>query len=39
VRTFQDHPHLLLVPGIVVTSLLFAFALLGDALNDAVRGR
>ncbi len=39
VRTFQTHPHLLLVPAVVVTSLLFAFALLGDALNDAVRGR
>ena len=39
VRTFQTHPHLLLVPAVFVTSLLFAFALLGDALNDAVRGR
>ncbi len=39
VRTFQAHPHLLLVPAVFVTSLLFAFALLGDALNDAVRGR
>ncbi|MEZ4554295.1 MAG: ABC transporter permease [Dehalococcoidia bacterium] len=38
-RTFQAHPHLLLVPAAVVTSLMFAFALLGDALNDAVRGR
>lgn len=38
-RTFQAHPHLLLVPATVVTSLMFAFALLGDALNDAVRGR
>ena len=38
-RTFQAHPHLLLVPAAVVTALLFAFALLGDALNDAVRGR
>ena len=37
-RTFQTHPHLLLVPGLVVTMLLFAFNLLGDALNDAVRG-
>ena len=39
VRTFQAHPHLLLVPAFFVTALLFAFALLGDALNDAVRGR
>jgi len=38
-RTFQQSPHLLLVPGAVVTLLLFAFNLLGDALNDAVRGR
>ena len=38
-RTFQAHPHLLLVPGAFVTLLLFAFALLGDALNDAMRGR
>ena len=39
VRTFQTHPHLLIVPAFFVTALLFAFALLGDALNDAVRGR
>ena len=39
VRTFQAHPHLLLVPSFFVVSLLFAFALFGDALNDAVRGR
>lgn len=38
-RTFQANPHLLLVPGVIITLLLFAFALLGDALNDAVRGR
>jgi ABC-type dipeptide/oligopeptide/nickel transport system permease subunit len=38
-RTFQAHPNLLLVPGVIVTLLLFAFALLGDALNDAMRGR
>lgn len=38
-RTFQAHPHLLLVPGAVVTTLLFAFNLLGDGLNDAVRSR
>ena len=38
VRNFQAHPHLLLVPGIVVSSLLFAFNLFGDALNDAFRG-
>ena len=38
-RTFQTHPHLLLVPGTVVTLLLFSFNLLGDALNDAMHGR
>ena len=38
-RTFQAHPHLLLVPGTVITLLLFAFNLFGDALNDAIRGR
>ena len=38
-RTFQAHPHLLLVPAFFVTMLLFSFNLFGDALNDAVRGR
>ena len=38
-RTFQAHPHLLLVPAVFVTSLMFSFNLLGDALNDAMRGR
>ena len=38
-RTFQVHPHLLLVPGAIITLLLFAFNLLGDALNDAMHGR
>ncbi|MBM3139722.1 MAG: ABC transporter permease [Chloroflexi bacterium] len=38
-RTFQAHPHLLLVPGVIVTMLLYAFVLLGDALNDAIAGR
>ncbi len=38
-RTFQAHPHLLLVPGLAVTILLFAFSLFGDALNDATRAR
>ena len=39
VRTFQAHPHLLLVPSAFVVALLFSFALLGEGLNDAVRGR
>ncbi|MFA7296504.1 MAG: ABC transporter permease [Dehalococcoidia bacterium] len=38
-RTFQSQPHLLLVPGLFVSSLLFAFALLGDAINDIIRDR
>lgn len=32
----QNHPHLLLVPAITVAALLFAFNLLGDALNDVL---
>lgn len=39
VRTFQAHPHLLMVPSAFVVALLFSFALLGEGLNDAVRGR
>lgn len=38
-RTFQAHPNLLLVPGVVISLLLLGFALLGDALNDAIAGR
>jgi peptide/nickel transport system permease protein len=38
-RTFQAYPHLLLVPGLFVSALLFAFALLGDAINDVIRDR
>ena len=38
-RTFQAHPNLLLVPGLIITALLLAFSLLGDALNDAIAGR
>ena len=37
-RTVRAYPHLLLVPGTVVTLLLFCFVLLGDAINDAFRG-
>ena len=32
----RNHPHLLLAPAIVVAILIFAFNLLGDALNDAL---
>lgn len=38
-RTFQAHPNLLLVPGIIVSLLLLSFSLLGDALNDAIASR
>jgi ABC-type dipeptide/oligopeptide/nickel transport system permease subunit len=34
VRTINQHPHLLLFPGLVVAGLLFSFNLLGDALTD-----
>jgi ABC-type dipeptide/oligopeptide/nickel transport system permease subunit len=32
----EHHPELLLVPAIIVGSLIFAFNLLGDALNDVI---
>lgn len=35
----QNHPQLLLVPASVVASLIFAFNLLGDALNDVFTSR
>jgi ABC-type dipeptide/oligopeptide/nickel transport system permease subunit len=35
----QNHPQLLLVPAIIVASLIFAFNLLGDALNDVFTSR
>lgn len=35
----ENHPALLLVPAAVVVSLIFAFNLLGDALNDVVTSR
>ena len=38
-RTFQAHPHVLLVPGVIVTFLLYAFVLLGDAVNDVIADR
>ena len=38
-RTYQAHPNLVLVPGAAITMLLLGFALLGDALNDAIAGR
>jgi ABC-type dipeptide/oligopeptide/nickel transport system permease subunit len=35
----ESHPQLLLVPATVVASLVFAFNLLGDALNDVFTSR
>jgi peptide/nickel transport system permease protein len=37
--TLRAHPNLLLVPAVVVALLLFAFNLLGDALNDVLNPR
>jgi len=39
IRTLQAYPHLLLVPGAVVATLIFAFNLLGDALTDVLTPR
>lgn len=36
VRAINAYPHLLLVPGVAVAMLIFAFNLLGDALNDVL---
>lgn len=38
-RTFDLQPHLLLVPAISIGLLVYAFNLLGDALNDVVNPR
>ncbi len=35
----ENHPELLLVPASIVASLIFAFNLLGDALNDVLTSR
>lgn len=36
IRAIADHPHLLLIPAVVVGALIFAFNFLGDALNDVL---
>jgi ABC-type dipeptide/oligopeptide/nickel transport system permease subunit len=36
---FENHPQILLIPAFVVASLVFAFNLLGDALNDVFTPR
>ncbi len=35
----ENHPQLLIVPATIVASLIFAFNLLGDALNDVITSR
>jgi len=35
----RAHPELMMVPAVVVAALLFAFNLLGDALNDVLSPR
>jgi ABC-type dipeptide/oligopeptide/nickel transport system permease subunit len=35
----ENHPQLLIVPAVIVASLIFAFNLLGDALNDVLTPR
>ena len=35
-ETINDYPHLLLAPALVIAALIFAFNLLGDALNDVL---
>lgn len=37
--TLENHPQLLLVPAAFVATLLFAFNLLGDAMNDVLTPR
>lgn len=39
VNTLNRYPHLLLVPGAVVTALLYAFTLLGNAIIDVFTPR
>jgi oligopeptide transport system permease protein len=39
ISSLRAHPNLLLVPATVVALLLFAFNLLGDALNDVLNPR
>ena len=39
VRTFDLHPHIMLVPGVTIAILIFSFNLLGDAVNDVVNPR
>ena len=38
-RNILAHPNLIFIPSAIIASLLFAFALLGDALNDVLSPR
>jgi ABC-type dipeptide/oligopeptide/nickel transport system permease subunit len=38
-RSINAHPHLLLVPAVIIGMIIFAFNLLGDALNDVLTPR
>lgn len=38
-RAVAAHPNLIFIPSAVIAALLFAFALLGDALNDVLSPR
>ena len=37
--TLRNYPHLIIFPAAVVGALIFAFNLLGDALNDVFTPR
>jgi ABC-type dipeptide/oligopeptide/nickel transport system permease subunit len=39
VRTFDLHPHIMLVPALTIAILIYSFNLLGDAVNDVVNPR
>jgi ABC-type dipeptide/oligopeptide/nickel transport system permease subunit len=39
IRSVEKYPHLLLIPAAVIGILIFAFNLLGDALNDVFTPR
>lgn len=38
-RSINAHPHLLLVPAVIIGLLIFSFNLLGDAVNDVFTPR
>ena len=38
-NTWRQYPHLLLIPGLVLSFIVFASNMLGDGLNDALNVR